>query len=371
MGLDRLNLEKPAEAEQALRKALALAPNDPEILFHLGRALLELGRAQEAKPFLDRFQTVRQLPTRVPREEAGMIEAASLTRAQRSERLIEQLRNAAKASPFDSSLKMNLAGGLLAEGRAEEAAAVFRELLAANPPSALLHEAGTTLLRFEQYALAHEFLERAAQETPAARLDLAICLYFTAGPQTALKALEQVPDGEDTGDYLLLKADLLDAAGHIAEADRVLDESLHHSISRPRLVEEAALLLIRHQQNGKALDLVERVLKSMPGDAGMMLLKAVVLSSMGRNDEAKKSLKDVQTRWPEWDRPYLLEGLLLERTSRPLEAREKIQIALALGSEEPAARCALARITSSAVPDAQCACTAGIYEMFFPACHAR
>ena len=59
-----------------------------------------------------------------------------------------------------------------------------------------------------------------------------------------------------------------------------------------------------------------------------------------------------------------------ERASRPIEARDKIQIALALGSQEPAARCALARIVSSA-PDAQCACTAGIYEMFFPACNAR
>jgi Flp pilus assembly protein TadD len=371
MGLDHLNLEKAAEAEQALRKALALAPNDPEVLFHLSRALLELGRAQDAKPFLDRFQKVRQLPARVPREEPGMIEAANLTRAQRSERLIEQLRGAVAASPFDSSFKMNLASALLAEGRAEEATAVFRELLAADPPSTLLREAGTTLLRFEQYALARDFLERASRETPAARLDLAIALYFMAGPQPALKALELVPTGEDTGDYLLLKAVLLDAAGQIAEADQILDESLRHSISRPRLVEETVLLLIRHHQNVKALDLVMRVLKSMPEDAGMMLAKVVVLSAMGRNGDAEKTLKDVQNRWPEWDRPYLLEGLLLERASRPLEAREKIQIALALGSQEPAARCALARIMSSPVPDAQCTCTAGIYEMFFPACSAR
>ena len=166
MGLDHLNLERPAEAEPPLRKALALAPNDPEVLFHLGRALLELGRAQDAKPFLDRFQRVRQLPARLPREEPGMIDAANLTRAQRSERLIEQLRAAVAASPFDSSLKMNLAGGLLAEGRAEEATAVFRELLAADPPSTQLHDAGTTLLRFEQYALARDFLERASRKRP-------------------------------------------------------------------------------------------------------------------------------------------------------------------------------------------------------------
>ena len=198
-----------------------------------------------------------------------------------------------------------------------------------------------------------------------------MALYFTAGPRPALKALEQVPDGEDTGDYLLLKADLLDAAGQIVEADQILDEGLRHSISRPRLAQEAAMLLIRHHQNAKALDLVMRVLKSIPEDAGMMLTRVVVLSSMGRDGDAEKALKDVQNRWPEWDRPYLLEGLLLERGSRPMDAKQKIQIALALGSQEPAAQCALARIASSAVPDAQCACAAGIYEMFFPGCGAR
>ena len=369
MGLDYLNLEKPSQAEQPLRKALALVPNDPDVLFHLGRALLELGRTQEAKPFLDRFQKVRQLPARVPREEPGMIEAAGLTKAERSERLIEQLRAAAAASPFDLSLKMNLAGGLLAEGRAEDAAGVFRELLAADPSSALLYEAGTTLLRFEQHALARDFLERAVAETPAARLDLAIAVYFTAGPQAALKLLEKAPNGEDTGDYLLLKADLLDAAGQIAEADQVLDESLRHAISRPRLVQEAALLLIRHHQNAKALELVMRALKSSE-DAGVMLTRVVVLSSMGRNEDAEKAVKEVQNRWPEWDRPYLLEGLLKERVSRPIEARDKIQIALALGSQEPAARCALARISSN-TPDASCACISGLYEAFFAACRAR
>jgi tetratricopeptide (TPR) repeat protein len=369
MGLDYLNLEKPAQAEQPLRRALALVPNDPDVLFHLGRALLELGRTQEAKPFLDRFQKVRQLPARVPREEPGMIEAAGLTRAARSERLIEQLRAAASASPFDLSLKMNLAGGLLAEGRTEEAAGVFRELLAGDPSSALLYEAGTTLLRFEQHALARDFLERAVTGTPAACLDLAIAVYFTAGPEAALKLLEKLPDGKDTGDYLLLKADLLDAAGQVAEADRVLDESLRHAILRPRLVQEAALLLIRHRQNAKALELVMRALKSSE-DASVMLTRVVVLSSMGRNEDAEKAVKEVQNRWPEWDRPYLLEGLLKERALRPIEARDKIQIALALGSQEPAARCALARIAST-TPDASCTCVTGLYEAFFAACSAR
>jgi hypothetical protein len=91
---------------------------------------------------------------------------------------------------------------------------------------------------------------------------------------------------------------------------------------------------------------------------------------MGRNEDAEKAVKEVQNRWPEWDRPYLLEGLLKERALRPIEARDKIQIALALGSQEPAARCALARIAST-TPDASCTCVTGLYEAFFAACSAR
>ena len=345
LGLNYLDLEKPAEAEKPLRQALALSPNDGDILFHLGRSLMELGRAAEAKPILERFQKVRQQPARLPREDPGVIESATLTRAERAGRMIEQLRK-------DPSLKLNLGTVLLEEGRTEEAAATFRELLATNPGSEASREAGTTLLRFEQYALAKDFLER----DPKSRLDLAIALFFAEGPAAALKVLEQVPKGEDTGDVMLLKAEILDDAEAI---------SVQHPITRPRLAEQAALLLVRHKQGAKALAMIEQAQKSSPDDAGLMLTKVVAFSSAGRNKDAVKTVREIETRWPEWDRPYLIEGLLLERESHFTEARQRIQIAQALGSQDPAALCALARMTS-ATP--KCACQPGLYELFFPNC---
>jgi len=347
LGLNYLDLEKPAEAEKPLRQALALSPNDGDILFHLARSLMELGRAAEAKPILDRFQKVRQQPARLPREDPGVIESATLTRAERAERMIDQLRK-------DPSLKLNLGTVLLTEGRTEEAAATFRELLATNPGTEVCREAGTTLLRFEQYTLAKDFLER----DPNSRLDLAIALFFAEGPKAALKVLEQVPKGEDTGDALLLKAEILDNAEAV---------STQYPIARPRLAEQAALLLVRHKQGAKALDLLNQALKSAPDDAGLMLTRVVALSSSSRNKDAVKAVKEIETRWPEWDRPYLIEGLLMERESHLIEARQRIQIALALGSHDPAARCALARMTSA--PE-NCACQPGLYELFFPDCHA-
>jgi predicted RNA polymerase sigma factor len=173
-----------------------------------------------------------------------------------------------------------------------------------------------------------------------------------------LKALEQVPKGEDTGDALLLKAEILDNAEAV---------STQYRISRPRLAEQAALLLVRHKQGAKALDLLNQALKSAPDDPGLMLTRVVALSSASRSSEAVKAVKEIETRWPEWDRPYLIEGLLMERGSHLTEARQRIQIALALGSQDPVARCALARMTSA--PE-NCACQPGLYELFFPDCHA-
>ena len=50
IGLAHLALEQPADAERALRQAAAKAPNDPEVVLHLGRALMALGREEEAQP---------------------------------------------------------------------------------------------------------------------------------------------------------------------------------------------------------------------------------------------------------------------------------------------------------------------------------
>jgi hypothetical protein len=78
-------------------------------------------------------------------------------------------------------------------------------------------------------------------------------------------------------------------------------------------------------------------------------------------------VKEVEAQWPEWDRPYLVHGLLLER-AKPREAAQKLRTAVALGSQDAAARCALGRLSAGAATDPKCACVGGLYELLFPAC---
>ena len=371
MGLDYLNLEKPAKAEKALREAARLSPDEPDILFHLSRALMELGRGDEAKPFLEKFEKVRGQNNHGPREEPGMIETASMSPAERSRRVIEQLQELVEQHPGDTSLRVNLATALLTEGRIEPALAAFRELLAMKPAAGVAQEAGAALLRYEQYGLARDFLERAAAERPESRLDLAIALFFTDGPKQALAELNKISDNADRGDSLLLEAKILEASGQIDEAGKAVQQSLRYSLSRPRLAEQAALLLARHKREGQALDLLGKAAEAAPDDAGLKLARVVVLASAGRNAEAEKASREIEKRWPEWDRAYLIEGLVLERESRIEEAKRRIGIALTLGVSDNAAKCALARMSGSATHAVECSCQAEIYEAFFPVCAAN
>ncbi|HVW84876.1 MAG TPA: hypothetical protein VHB50_09350, partial [Bryobacteraceae bacterium] len=93
----------------------------------------------------------------------------------------------------------------------------------------------------------------------------------------------------------------------------------------------------------EALRLLE---KAGSGDPEMLLSRANILSEMNRADEADRVLREIEAKWPEWDRAWVAHGILLER-SHPAEAARKLRTALALGSRDPAAACALARLAGS------------------------
>jgi tetratricopeptide (TPR) repeat protein len=364
LGAAYISLDRAAEAEKVLRQALAISPGDPEILMHLGRALMDSGRETEARQYLDQFQKIQPRRVRGPWRQPAMIESASLPAEERSKREIERLRKEAFAHQDDPELQLRLASLLLVDGRVEQAEVEFRVLLTRNLESRTWLQAGSYLMGFERYQLAREFLERAAVANPAANLDLAIAIFYLEGPAKALDVLERAPVQQRSGDYLLLKAKILDAAGQAGESEKVLEEGLQLSDSRPKIAKEAALLLVRHDRKDLALEFLAKAAGSNPD---LLLTRAVVLALANGNSTAEAALKQIESQWPEWDQPYVAHGLLLEKV-RPGEARQKLQTAIALGSQDAAARCALARLASGASSDPQCSCAGGLYQMLFPQC---
>lgn len=368
LGLVYLSLDQPGKAEPPLRHAVASAPQDTAALLHLGQSLMALGRDREAQQFLDKYQEIRPQRHRDPRREPGMIESATLPAAERRAREIERHRAISRSRPDDALLHANLASLLLADGRVVEGVAEFRQLLTLNADAAVCEQAGRVLLQAEEYELARAFLERAAAGRPGARLDLAIATFHSAGPEPALKVIEEIPPGEHAGDFLLMKARLLDAAGRGEEAQKLLTEGLSRTTLRPQVVQQASLVLARYRRYQESADLLTRVLPAAAGVSELHLTHAMVLGLLDSDSAAVQRLREIEARWPEWDRPYIAHGLLLERSGKGREAAQKFRTAAALGSTDPAVACGLARISSSAEPDPKCVCLANLRDWVVRAC---
>lgn len=370
LGLVYLAVDQPSNAEKVLRRALSVAPEDPDVLMHLGQALMALDREHEAQECLEKYQKLRPRWRRNPRSEPGMIESATLSAAERRNREMERFRRISRSRPDDPLLQMHLAELLLADARVDEAMAEFRELLLLNGDASIWERAGRSLVHSGQYGLALQFLERATSERPAARLDLAIAVFHAKGPEAALQVIEAPPEGEPAGDFLVLKALILDASGRADEAQALLTEDLARTAARPQVVEQAARLLARYGRYQQALDLLVRASEAVRDSAELPLAQAIVLALMSQNSGAEKLLKGIESRWPEWDSPYLAHGLLLEAAGRKDQAAQKIRTAVTLGSQDPAARCALARLSASPSPEPRCTCLNELARWFFSSCLA-
>jgi tetratricopeptide (TPR) repeat protein len=368
MALAHLSLEQPAEADKVLRQALVKAPDDPEAVMHMGRALMALGREEEAQSFMDKYQKIRPQALPGVRKHLGMIEKATLSAPEQRKREIERFRRDAREHPDRPDYQMHLASLLLADGQHEDALREFRVLLGLNASAKICEEAGSFLLGAKEYALAREFLQRAASERPSARLDLAVALFYAEGPEPALHYLETIPKEEMTGDMMLLKANVLEVAGRESEAEATLDQGLRQLSVDPRMVQQATVLLLRRNRKSDALELLEKAIRANPEVSDLPLTKAIVLGLMDQAPAAEKVLREIESSWPEWDRSYLVHGLLLERTGRPRDARQKLQTAAALGSQDPSLRCALARLASTPNGGSECTCLTGLEQLLIPGC---
>jgi Flp pilus assembly protein TadD len=365
LGAAYISLDRPSDAESVLRRAVSIAPQDSEVLMHLGRALMESGHEEEAQEFLSRFQKLRSTtPARRPWNEPAMIRSAGLPAAERIQQDIERLRKDAADHADDPQLELNLACLLFTAGKTGEAEAEFRVLLRSNAETKIWSEAGNFLLANEQFVLSRQFLERAAAADASVNLDLATAVFHEEGPESALKVLDNTPADERPGDYWLIKAKILDAAGRSTEGTRALETGLHLPVGRPQVVKDTTLLIVQHDRGDAALEFLE---KNTRGDPDLLLTRAMLLTLVNRQDAAEKALKDIEAAWPEWDRPYVVHGLLVEK-SQPKIAKQKIETALALGSQELSARCALARMAQASGSAPECSCAGSIRDMLFTPC---
>jgi tetratricopeptide (TPR) repeat protein len=299
---------------------------------------MDQGKEQEAQHWLDSYQELRPARKRDARRGSGMIELATLDPAGRRSREIERYRSMSRARPDDPLLQLHLAELLLADGQVSAALAEYRTLSALNGDAAIWARAGRALLHAGEYEAARLFLERAGS-----RLDLAGALLLTAGPAPALAALQEIPPSEQSAEYWVLRARALDAAGLVEESMHSLETALTEGFAAPPPALQASLLLAKRGRYQEALALLARTIATAPANRDLRLTEATVLALSGESVSAFKRLRQIEARWPEWERPWLVHGLLLADLGRHDEAAPKFRAAAALGSSGDPQACASLR----------------------------
>lgn len=368
LGVTYLALDRPVEAEKTLRAAVAAAPGDRSVLMHLGQALMALNREQEAQQFFAKFRRAADKHIRDPRQEPGMIALATMPAAEQARIQIARLRKEAAEHPSQPELQLRLAQLLLSEGMLDEARRAFLELESRTADAQIWWEAGTSLYDAGEYRQAAVFLRRAADAKPEARLHLAMALLFGAGPGEALDVLDQTPGPARRGDWHVLRARALAAAGKRDEAGKTIEAGLPEMSSDPRIASQAALLLISLERQAEALSPLERAITANPESADLALLRASVLGLLNRWQEADRFFKAMESRWPEWGDAYVAHGLMLESAGNAREARQKFEVALALDPRDAFARCGAAKLGGSGAEGLDCACRSHLRQFLLPAC---
>jgi len=334
-----LRRNQPKEAATLLQQAFKLAPHDRAILIHYSQALGKLGRTEDLTAVLASFKEAAAGGAQL-HPHAGLLDFLALSPEQQDARYLGSLQAAVNENPNDVALKARLAEYLLDKGESERAAAVFREVLAAGADPATLADCGKALLANEQYGLAAEFLQKA----PDAKLDLAIAVFHSVSPEAGLAQLDRMPAGERAGDYFILRAQILDSMGKPAEAADSLDRGIRAAPRRADMYFEAAAFLIQHGRFQQAAAVLEDATRLIPDAPDLWLARAIALdlpvahgrshADEVRSEEAMKVLAQIESRWPAWDLPYVVHGMIFEDELKSKQAKQMLDLAIALGCRE-------------------------------------
>jgi tetratricopeptide (TPR) repeat protein len=277
-----LHANRPDAAEPLLARALELDPDNPRALTLRGR--LALDRAE--------FAAAVSLLTRALEGDPDGIEihgllgnayrgAGDLEAAQRHLRLTQelprQLRHPVLEDPLmasldqigrSSSFNQNRGHRLMLAGRYAEAAAHYREAVAAAP------------------------------EDMSARINLGAALAHAGQPLAAIETLEELlrlhpaqPPHPDLALANLGLATVLEAQQRNAEAELRYRESLRSDPDQPAANARLAQLLLREARPEESLAAFERAIERDPADAGLRFGRATALVLLERHADAAAALE--------------------------------------------------------------------------------
>jgi predicted Zn-dependent protease len=228
-----------------------------------------------------------------------------------------------------------------------------------------LGRAGLALLGGKYYEPAREALQAAAAgpEPPAGvRLGLAVAAFHLAGAKAGLEAIDHVPQAEQSGDFYLNRAEMLEAAGRLAEAGPSVDTGLKQAGDRLDLYRQALHLAVKWKRSQDAVRWTELGARALPDNVDALLLQASALEFAGRSADAARVFSGVENRWPEASAAWMDQGIALAARGHCEEARPKLDAAVALGARNAATYYYMADCAIEAKPPVKAAAEAAIQQ---------
>jgi tetratricopeptide (TPR) repeat protein len=336
LGKCYLGAGRTQDALETMKRAAELAPQDSVVLIHYSQVLMRAGQQDSARVVLARLKSgeSKEEPRRFPvsrrDDRSGVPSLLDINDP-------AALREIAAADPQDVQLQLRLGKELLSRGDIPDGLQIFQRIKTSAPDQTALAECGRALLQAEQYKPAREFLNEAlvADSGDAqTRFDLVIAIFHDSGAESALAELDKTAADQRKGDYFLLRAQLLDALGKVSEAAQALNQGFQSSPTRAGLYFQAALFLVKHGQTHQMISLLGQADHVVPDDPQLLLTRAMGYEMLQEHERALALIARMESKWPEWYLPYLIQGIILSIRIRPLEAIPVLRLAIALGADD-------------------------------------
>lgn len=306
-----------SDADGALSRLAEAVRLDPRLApAHIARAWLlhRLGRGEEALPHLE--AALKVTPDEVRALDQLGVVLLSLDRVKEAE---AALRKAAALAPKDAEVALHLGRALMDQGKEAEGQKwldAYQRLRPARQRDArresgmielaALDPAGRRAREIERF----RSMAKSRPDDPLLQMHLAGLLLADGQREEALR------------EYRTLEG--LNGDKEIwAQAGRTLAEAGEREAAK-HFLDRAGLPLAR-------------------SEAETALQSAIDLALKGNAAGAIKQLRRIESRWPEWDRPWIAHGLLLKEAKRSAEAASRFRTAAALGSREDVSACATLR----------------------------
>ena len=300
-GLALRHLDRLADAERELRRAVDIDPGHTDALFNLGAVLADRRAYGQAVAYLRKAAGLDPGDPETRYKLARTLRMAGETAAAESELAeFRQLKSAERIQTAVSAL-MRRAQRSIEAGDPEQAKELYQQVIRQNAANAEAHA---------NLGVAYEQLGRG---------DLAEAMFR--------KALQLDPDSADAHLNLGLK---LAERGRFEEALERLSEAARRAPDHAAARQGLAMVLTRLNRAVDAVPHFEFVLERNPGSEDAHLNLGIALAEGGRKERALESFLAAGRIAPDSFRPHYNVGRVLGNLGRAAEATEALEKAVAL-----------------------------------------